>query len=184
MEPTTEPSAYARRLLDAARAGILVAAAAIPFSTALMNVAVAAALACWLASGQWRATARAIAAEPAAWIGWLLVAALWASVAWSIVPARQAAAVANKYRELALFGIVLFLFADARWRLRLLWVLFAAAVALLVASFAVQLELLPGAREHSAVVTKALGKCAPSRAIRSRFGVSGNPALLRKPSAS
>jgi O-antigen ligase len=155
MEPTTEPSAYARRLLDAARAGILVAAAAIPFSTALMNIAVAAALACWALSGQWRATAKAIAAEPAAWLGWLLLAALWASVGWSIVPAGQAAGVANKYRELALFGIVLFLFADARWRLRLLWVLFGTGVALLVASFAVQLDLLPAAREESAVVKKS-----------------------------
>ena len=155
MEPTTEPSAYARRLLDAARAGILVAAAAIPFSTALMNVAVAAALACWLVAGEWRATARAIAAEPAAWLGWLLFAALWASVAWSIAPAAQAAGVAHKYRELALFGIVLFLFADARWRMRLLWVLFGTGVALLVASFAVQLDLLPGARADSAVVKKS-----------------------------
>ncbi|HKX38960.1 MAG TPA: O-antigen ligase family protein [Burkholderiales bacterium] len=155
MEPTTEPSRYARRLLDAARAGILVAAAAIPFSTALMNIAVAVALACWVLSGQWRATARAIAAEPAAWLGWLLLAALWASVGWSIVPAGQAAGVANKYRELALFGIVLFLFADARWRLRLLWVLFGTGVALLVASFAVQLDLLPGARAESAVVKKS-----------------------------
>jgi O-antigen ligase len=155
MELSTAPSAYARRLLDAARAGILVAAAALPFSTALMNVAVAAAFLCWALSGEWRATLRAIAAQPAAWIGCLLLAAIWAGVAWSSVPAAQAAGVANKYRELLLFGIVLFLFADATWRRRLLWVLFAGGAALLAASFAVQLDLLPATRLSSAVVKKS-----------------------------
>lgn len=155
MELSTAPSPYARRLLDTARAGILVAAAALTFSTALMNIAVLAAFACWVLSGQWRETLRAIAAEPPAWLGCLLLAALWAGVAWSIVPAKAAAGVANKYRELLLFGIVLFLFADAAWRRRLLWVLLAAGSALLVASFAVQLELLPATRLHSAVLKKS-----------------------------
>ena len=123
-------------MLDAARWAVLAAAAALPFSTAATNLAVVLALTAWLASGQWRASARAIAAEPAAWIGWLLFGALAAGIAWSRVPAGQAAAVLHKYRELLVFGIVMFLFTDALWRARLLWVAFAAAVVLLVMSYA------------------------------------------------
>lgn len=123
-------------MLDAARWAVLAAAAALPFSTAATNLAVVLAVAAWLASGQWRASARAVAAEPAAWIGWLLFAALAAGIAWSRVPAGQAAAVLHKYRELLIFGIVMFLFTDALWRARLLWVAFGAAVVLLVMSYA------------------------------------------------
>jgi O-antigen ligase len=123
-------------MLDAARWAVLAAAAALPFSTAATNLAVVLAVAAWLASGQWRASARAIAAEPAAWIGWLLFAALAAGIAWSRVPAGQAAGVLHKYRELLIFGIVMFLFTDALWRARLLWVAFGAGVVLLAMSYA------------------------------------------------
>jgi len=125
------------RLLDAARASMLVTAASLPFSTAATNVFSALALLCWALSGEWRATLRAIAAEPAAWMGFALLAALLVGVSWSIAPPAEALSAIGKYRELALFGITMFLFSDARWRLRLLWVFFAAALALLVASYAI-----------------------------------------------
>ena len=128
-------------LLDAARACMLVTAASLPFSTAATNVFTALAILFWALSGQWRATVRAIAAEPAAWMGCALLAALCAGIAWSRAPLADALGAVSKYRELALFGITMFLFADARWRLRLLWVFFAAAVALLAASYAILLGL-------------------------------------------
>lgn len=123
-------------MLDAARWSVLVAAAALPFSTALLNLAMLVAVLAWLLAGRWRATAHAIAAEPPAWLGWLLFAALAAGIAWSLVPAAQAAATLEKYRELLLFGIVMFLFTDARWRARLLWTAFASALVLLLLSYA------------------------------------------------
>lgn len=123
-------------MLDAARWSVLVAAAALPFSTAVLNLAMVVAVSAWLVAGRWRATARAIAAEPPAWLGWLLFAALAAGIAWSRVPAAEAAATLEKYRELLLFGIVMFLFTDARWRARLLWTAFASALALLALSYA------------------------------------------------
>jgi hypothetical protein len=116
---------------------MLVTAASLPFSTAATNVFTALALLCWALSGEWRATLRAIAAEPAAWMGFALLAALLAGVSWSIASPAEALSAIGKYRELALFGITMFLFADARWRLRLLWTFFTAALALLVASYAI-----------------------------------------------
>ena len=123
-----------RVMLDAARWAVVVTAAALPFSTAVTNLAMALAVLAWALAGQWRATARAIADEPAAWIGWVLFAALVAGTAWSRAPTAEAFAAVNKYRELPIFGIVMFLFADARWRRRLLWAIFVSAVALLLLS--------------------------------------------------
>lgn len=120
---------------------MLVTAASLPFSTAATNAFSALALLAWALSGQWRATLRAIASEPAAWMGCALLAALCAGIAWSIAPFADALGAVGKYRELALFGITMFLFAHARWRRRLLWVFFAAALALLVASYAILLGL-------------------------------------------
>lgn len=116
---------------------MLVTAASLPFSTAATNVFAALALLCWALSGEWRATLHAIAAEPAAWMGFALLAALLVGVSWSMAPPAEALSAIGKYRELALFGITMFLFADARWRQRLLWVFFAAALALLVVSYAI-----------------------------------------------
>jgi O-antigen ligase len=121
-------------MLDAARWAVVVAAAALPFSTAATNLAMVLAVAAWVLAAQWRATARAIADQPAAWIGWALFAVLVAGTAWSRVPPAEAFATVNKYRELPLFGIVMFLFADARWRRRLLWATFGSAAALLLLS--------------------------------------------------
>jgi len=131
-------SGYRDRTLDAARACMLVTAASLPFSTAATNVFTALALFFWAISGQWRATLRAIAAEPAAWMGCVLLAALCAGIAWSRAPLVDALGAVAKYRELVLFGITMFLFTDARWRMRLLWVFLASALALLIASYAIQ----------------------------------------------
>lgn len=120
---------------------MLMTAASLPFSTAATNAFSALALLAWALSGQWRATLRAIVSEPAAWMGCVLLAALCAGIAWSIAPFPDALGAVGKYRELALFGITMSLFADARWRRRLLWVFFAAALALLAASYAILLGL-------------------------------------------
>src|SRR5688500_14657164 len=128
--------------LAAARVAVLFTAASLPFSTAGTNIFMLCAVLFWVLAAQWRMTALAIAAEPAAWLGWALFAALLLGTAWSRAPAADAFDTALKYRELALFGIVMFLFADERWRRRLLWTLFGAAVVLLVSSFAIYSGLL------------------------------------------
>lgn len=138
---TPPPSAYAQRMLDAARACLLVTAASLPLSTAATNAFAVFAILFWALSGQWGATLQAIGAEPVAWLGGALFAALALGTAWSLAPAREAAAALLKYRELLLFGIVAFLCGDERWRLRMLWFFFAAALVLLCLSTAIQLGL-------------------------------------------
>jgi len=128
-------------MLDAARACLLVTAASLPLSTAATNAFAVLAFLFWALSGQWRSTALAIGAEPVAWLGCALFAALALGVAWSLVPAREAAGALLKYRELLLFGVVAFLCADERWGLRVLWFFFVAAFVLLCLSLAVQLGL-------------------------------------------
>lgn len=143
VEPFGAPHAgYPHRMQDAARTCMLLTTASLPFSTAATNIFVALALVFWALSGEWRATLRAIAAEPAAWMGFALLAALCAGIAWSRAPLADALGAVSKYRELALFGITMFLFTDTRWRLRLLWVFLASSLALLLLSYAIQLGLI------------------------------------------
>jgi O-antigen ligase len=143
-------------MLDASRWSVLVAAAFLPFSTAGTNLAMVSVLLTWLLAAQWRATARAIAAEPAAWMGWLLFAALAAGIAWSLVPPAQASATLWKYRELLFFGIVMFLFTDALWRARLLVVFFASALVLLAVSYATLAGLMAPVDAEQAVMQGAV----------------------------
>jgi O-antigen ligase len=139
---TAPPSVYAQRMLDAARLCFVVAAAALPLSTAATNLFAVFGFLGWALSGQWTPALRAIAAQPAAWLGCLLFALLALGVAWSLAPLGQAADALLKYRELLLFGVVLFVFADARWRARLLGAFFAGTLVLLALSYAVYLGLL------------------------------------------
>jgi O-antigen ligase len=137
----TPHSAYAQRMLDAARICLLVAAASLPLSTAATNAFAVLAFLFWGLAGQWRATAQVIRAEPAVWLGCALFAALALGIGWSLAPATEAAGALFKYRGLPLFAIVAFLCRDERWRLRLLWYFFAGAFVLLCLSIAVQLAL-------------------------------------------
>lgn len=139
---TTRAAAYASFALDAARACLLVAAAALPLSTAATGGFAVFGLGFWALSGRWRDAFDAIRAQPTAWLGMLLFAALAAGVSWSLAPPADAFAALLKYRELALFGIVVYLFAEERWRRRLLWSFFGAALLLLCASFAIRLGLV------------------------------------------
>ena len=141
-------SAYARYSLGAARLCLVVAAASLPLSTAATNAFAVLGFLCWMVSGQWRPALRAIAAEPAAWLGFALLAALGLGVTWSLAPPGAALDMLLKYRELALFGIVMFLCADARWRERLLAAALAGALVLLALSYAIQLGLLKYADER------------------------------------
>jgi O-antigen ligase len=141
-------SAYARYALDAARVSMLVAAASLPLSTAATNAFSIFGLLCWAASGQWRPAFDAIRALPAAWLCMALLAALLAGAAWSLAPPKEAFGAVLKYRELALFGIVAFLFAEERWRQRLLWCFFAGSLVLLGFSLAIQLGLFSFADER------------------------------------
>ena len=145
---TALPSAIAQRMLDAARASLLVAAAALPLSTAATNAFAALAFLFWALAGQWRATALAVRAEPTAWLGCALFGTLAMGIAWSLVPAQQAAFALLKYRELMLFCVVAFLCVEERWRQRVLRFFFAGAFVLLCLSVAVQLGLLSYADER------------------------------------
>jgi O-antigen ligase len=128
-------------MLDAARGSMVACAASLPLSTAATNIFAVLAVACWALSGQWRPAGRAVAAEPAAWLGCALFGALALGVSWSIAPLPQAADALVKYRELVLFGLAAYLFAEDRWRARLLGAFFAGALVLLAFSFAVTFGL-------------------------------------------
>jgi O-antigen ligase len=157
---TPQPSAYGQRMLDAARVCLVATAASLPLSTAATNTFAVLAVLCWILSAQWAPTLRTIAAEPVAWLGCALFAALAAGIAWSIVPVREAAGTLLKYRELLLFGIAMSLFAEARWRLRLLGAFTAGMLALLLLSQAIRFGLMPRvdtlgiANQQNAVVLK------------------------------
>jgi O-antigen ligase len=129
-------------MLDAARVCFVVAAAALPLSTAATNLFAVLGFLSWALSGQWTPALCAVAAQPAAWLGGLLFALLALGIAWSIAPLGQSADALLKYRELLFFGVALFVFADARWRTRLLGAFFAGALVLLALSFAISLGLL------------------------------------------
>jgi len=129
-------------MLAAARVAVLLTAAFLPFSTAGTNIFMLSAVLFWALAGQWKSTVHAATAEPAAWLGCALFAMLLAGTAWSRAPAQEAFDTALKYRELVLFGIVMFLFAEERWRRRLLWTLLAGALGLLAASYAVHFGLI------------------------------------------
>lgn len=139
---TAPPSVYAQRMLDAARTCFVVAAAALPLSTAATNLFAVLGFLTWALSGQWTPTLRAVAHQPVAWLGCALFALLGLGILWSLVPPAQAADALLKYRELLLFGVALFIFADARWRWRLLGAFFAGALVLLALSYAISLGLL------------------------------------------
>jgi O-antigen ligase len=145
---TAPPPVYAQRMLDAARACFVVSAAALPLSTAATNLFAVLGLLSWALSGQWTPALRAVAAQPVAWLGCALFALLALGIAWSLVPLGQAAHALLKYRELLLFGVVLFVFADGRWRARLLGAFFAGALVLLALSYAIALGLLTYVDEH------------------------------------
>lgn len=129
-------------MLALARGATVATAAALPFSTAVTSACMLLALLAWLLAGAWRATLRAIAAQPAAWLGCALCAALLAGVLWSLAPPAAALAALSKYRELFLFGIVMFLCRDARWRWRVLWGFFGSCLALLAVSYLISLGLI------------------------------------------
>lgn len=129
-------------MLDAARMCFVVAAAALPLSTAATNLFAVLGCLSWALSGQWTPALRAIAAQPTAWLGCVLFALLALGIVWSLVPPGEAAGALLKYRELLIFGVTLFVFADARWRARLLSAFFAGAIVLLALSYAVYLGLL------------------------------------------
>lgn len=138
---TAPPPVYAERMLDAARACFVLAATALPLSTAATNLFAVLGFLSWALSGRWLPAIRAVAAQPAAWLSWLLFALLALGITWSIAPLGQAAEALLKYRELLLFGVALYVFADARWRARLLGGCFAGALVLLALSFALSLGL-------------------------------------------
>lgn len=129
---------YAGWMLNVARASTVATAASLPFSTAATNVFMVFAFLFWALSGRWRDTVRAIAAEPAAWWGCLLTMLLWLGVTWSQVSVGDAAGAIEKYRELALFGIVMALFTDRAWRGRALAAFFFATLALLLISYGIR----------------------------------------------
>lgn len=145
---TAPPPVYAQRMLDAARVCFVVAAAALPLSTAATNAFAVLGFLAWALSGQWTPALRTVAALPPAWLGCALFAALALGIAWSLAPLAVAADALLKYRELLLFAAVLFVFAEARWRARMLGAFFAGTLVLLALSYAVSAGALQYADER------------------------------------
>jgi O-antigen ligase len=136
--PGADGSRYSRAMLAAAGWSTVATAAALPFSTAGINAFMLLAFLFWALSGRWRASVQAIAAEPAAWWGCAMLSALWLGMGWSLVPAGAAAEAISKYRELALFGIVMFLCLQGPWAGRILAAFFLSCVVLLALSYAIR----------------------------------------------
>jgi O-antigen ligase len=131
--------AYARHMLDVARVCMVVSAAFLALSTAATGAFAILGAAFWLLSGQWRDAFDAVRHQPVAWLNLALFGALLAGVSWSLAPALQALDTLGKYRPLLFFAIVLFLFAEERWRARLLWSFAGGALVLLCLSTAIEL---------------------------------------------
>jgi O-antigen ligase len=140
--PVATALRYRAAMLALARGATVATAAVLPFSTAATSVFMLLALLGWLLAGEWRTTLRAIAAQPAAWMGCALCAALLLGVLWSLAPSATALAALGKYRELLLFGVVMHLCGDARWRWRVLWAFLGSAMALLVVSYLISFGLI------------------------------------------
>jgi O-antigen ligase len=132
---------YARHMLNTARVCMVVSAAFIAFSTAVTGAFAIFGAVFWAISGQWRMTLEALRPQPVAWFDLALFLALLVGVSWSLAPAAQAFDALGKHRALLFFGIVLPLFAEERWRARLLWCFLGGALVLLIASSAIELGL-------------------------------------------
>jgi O-antigen ligase len=124
-------------LLNVARGCAVVTAAALPFSTALTNVALALMLLAWLASGRIGAQVQAMARHPVAIGAALWIVLLWLGVSWSDAGLDTAANVIGKYLKLMYLAILVVLLEPRRWRTLVLLTFFASVGVLLVLSFGV-----------------------------------------------
>ncbi len=133
----------------AARAGVAVRYLAIaigftlPISTALDNVLLALLLACWLASGHWRAKYATVRGNPVALAALAYLALMALGLLWSPDPLHDGLTYLRKYSDLLLIPILVTVFTDPQDRRRGLLALAAAIALTLLASLALSIGALP-----------------------------------------
>ena len=133
----------------AARAGVAVRYLAIaigftlPISTALDNVLLALLLACWLASGHWRAKYASVRGNPVALAALAYLALMALGLLWSPDPLHDGLTYFKKYSDLLLIPMLVTVFTDPQDRRRGLLALAAAIALTLLASLALSIGALP-----------------------------------------
>ncbi len=133
----------------AVRAGVAVRYLAIaigftlPISTALDNVLLALLLACWLASGHWRAKYATVRDNPVALAALAYLALMTLGLLWSPDPMHDGLTYLRKYNDLLLIPILVTVLTDPQDRRRGLLALAAAIALTLVASLALSVGALP-----------------------------------------
>jgi O-antigen ligase len=132
---------YSRVMLTAARLAVLVAAAAVPFSTSATNIAFALAFGAWLCSGRFFAMLQVAALHPVARGAAVLLALAIAGTLWSSASVAESAEALGKYRKLLLLVMLLPLLDSPYWRRAVLVSLFGSLAMLLLISIAVHVGL-------------------------------------------
>ncbi len=149
---SVEKGSWGERCLNVTRIMAISAAAAAPVSTAATSVAVALMLASWLASGRAVETLRAAAAQRFGQALLVFLALLAVDTLYSFATWEESWSSLWSWRKLVLGLIVLGLFADEAWKLRMLKAFLMVSTAGLMASFAGWLEWIPSKHGHSAGV--------------------------------
>lgn len=143
----TRDQNWGGRCLDVTRAAAIAAAALIPASTAAASVAIALMIAAWLASGRALETMRLSASQRVGQALLVFFALLWLDVLYSPVPWSENWSSLWAWRKPVMGFIVLGLFVDEVWKLRLLKVFLAVSACGLAASsigWLLQLPPKPG----------------------------------------
>lgn len=147
-----EKNSWGERCLNVTRIMAISAAASAPVSTAATSVAVALMLASLLASGCVVETLRTAAAQRFGQALLVFLALLVADTLYSFAAWEESWSSLWSWRKLVLGLIVLGLFADETWKLRMLKAFLVVSAVGLMASFAGWLELIPSKTGHAAGV--------------------------------
>jgi len=129
-------SRWAERALDVSRASAIVAAAAVPWSTALVSVACAVLLISLLVSGRTLRVSRVALSQPLGIAVAVFFAVLIAGMWYGDAGWPQRAASLWSWRKPAYLLILLGLFGQTDWKRRFVWALIATAGVGVIASFA------------------------------------------------
>ncbi len=142
-------NSWGERCLNVTRIMAISAAAAAPVSTAATSVAVALMLASWLASGRAVETLRTAAAQRFGQALLVFLALLAVDTLYSFSTWEESWSSLWSWRKLVLGLIVLGLFADETWKLRMLKAFLGVSVAGLAASYTGWLQFIPTDRIYA-----------------------------------
>lgn len=138
-----DAGSWGARCLNVTRIMAIAAAALVPASTAAASVAVVLMLVSWIISGRAVATLRAAAAQRVGQVVLVFLALLAVDTIYGVATWEDSWRSLWSWRKLALGLIVLGLFAEETWKLRLLQAFLVVSAAGLVTSYIGWLGLIP-----------------------------------------